>query len=62
MPEDNKQLQLDLLALERWEKEWLMSFNPSKCSVIRIATKSRKAKETNYMLHGQTQAIDESSK
>ena len=62
MQEDNKQLQLDLLALERWEKEWLMSFYPGKCSLIRITTKSRKAKETNNMLYRQTQAIEEFSK
>ena len=62
LPEDSKQLKLDLLALERWEKEWLMSFNAGKCSVIRITPKSRKAKETNYTLHGQTLAVEESSK
>ena len=62
LPEDSKQLNLDLLALERWEKERLMSFNAGKCSVIRITPKSRKAKETNYTLHGQTLAVEESSK
>ena len=46
LPEDSKQLKLDLLALERWEKEWLMSFNAGKCSVICITPKSMKAKET----------------
>ena len=62
MLEDSKQLKLDLLALEQWEKEWLMSFNASKSSVIRITSESRKAKETNYTLHGQTLAVEESSK
>ena len=62
MPEDSKHLQLDLLALERWEKEWVMSFNASKCRVIRITLKSRKTKETNCILHGQTLAVEESSK
>ena len=62
MPEDSKQLQLDFLALERWENELLTSFNASKYRVIQITPKSRKAKETNYILHGQTLAVDESSK
>ena len=39
-----------------------MSFNAGKCSVTRITPKSRKAKETNYTLHGQTLAVEESSK
>ena len=62
MPEDSKQLQLDLQALEQWEKEWLMSFNASKCSLIRICPKANDTKETNYMLHGQTLAVEEASK
>ena len=39
-----------------------MSFNVSKCCAIRITPKSRKAKETNYMAHGQTLSVDESNK
>ena len=39
-----------------------MSFNASKCSVIRITLKSRKTKETNCILHSQILAVDESSK
>ena len=62
LPKDSKQLKLELLALARWEKEWLMSFNTSKCSLIRITPKSRKAKETNYTTHGQTLTVEESSK
>ena len=34
---DNTPLQ-DLAALEEWERIWQMSFNPSKCTVIRITT------------------------
>ena len=60
MPEDREQLQMDLQALERWEKEWLMSFNASKCSVIRKTTKFKKARESNYMLHAL--AVEEASK
>ena len=60
MPEDSKQLQLDLQALKQWEKEW-MSFNASKCSLTRICSKTRDAKKTNYMLHGQILLVEEAS-
>ena len=50
MPEDSKQLQLHLLALERWEKEWLMSFNASKFSVIRITHVENVAAKGNRTL------------
>lgn len=52
-------MQLDLQALDHLKKEWLMSTNASKCSVISISLKSRKAKESNYKLHGQTLAAME---
>ena len=44
-------LQDDLDALQQWEKDWLMSFNPDKCEVIRI-TKKRKPIDANYTIHG----------
>ena len=59
MPEDSEVLQLDLQALERWEKDWLMSFNATKCSVIRISPNHKKAKESIHNLHGQTLAAEE---
>lgn len=62
MPGDSEQLQMDLQALEKWEKTWLMSFNPTKCSVIRITPKNQKAEETSYMLHGHTLATEDASK
>jgi hypothetical protein len=34
---DSDLLQQDLSALERWENEWQMSFNPTKCTVIRVS-------------------------
>ena len=39
---DNSLLQEDLSALEEWERIWQMSFNPSKCSIIRVTTGKRK--------------------
>jgi hypothetical protein len=32
-------LQSDLHKLEKWEEEWLMSFNPDKCEIIHISRK-----------------------
>ena len=51
-PEDSKTLQNDLDTLEKWEKEWDMEFNPSKCQVLHI-TKRKNIKRTPYILHGQ---------
>jgi hypothetical protein len=42
-------LQKDLQALERWETLWGMSFNPSKCNVVRI-TRKKKPLKLPYML------------
>ena len=50
-PEDAQALQEDPDALQQWEKDWLMSFNPDKCEVIRI-TKKRKPIDANYTIHG----------
>jgi hypothetical protein len=48
----------DLTALENWENGWQMSFNPSKCTVIRVApNKSKTVIPTNYQLHGHTLEI-----
>ena len=59
---DRASLQSDLSALEDWERQWQMSFNPSKCSVIRIVPKGRQPIETQYQLHGQTLDVVEASK
>ena len=56
-------LQEDLTALENWENRWQMSFNPSKCTVIRVApNKSKTVIHTNYQLHGHTLEIVDSNK
>lgn len=44
-------LQNDLHNLEVWEKEWDMSFNPSKCQVLHI-TRAKCPIQTKYILHG----------
>ena len=51
---DSKLLQQELSALENWEQLWLMDFNPSKCSVIRISpSKTKRILESKYVLHNQ---------
>ena len=47
---DAKKLQRDLDALQRWENTWLMSFNPSKCSVLRFCP-SRTSVNYSYYIH-----------
>ena len=47
---DAKRLQEDLEALEKWEKMWQMKFHPEKCKVIRINTKKRYERQSNYKL------------
>ena len=49
--EDSKLLQDDLDALVDWETKWLMSFNASKCQLLRITNK-RKAILSSYSIHG----------
>ena len=47
--EDHQILQHDLHNLELWANKWLMSFNVSKCEVLRISL--RNALEFSYILY-----------
>ncbi len=49
--EDSDILQKDLDQLCGWVNKWKMSFNPSKCSVMRI-TRTKKLVISNYIMHG----------
>ena len=40
----------DLDRLQQWEKEWQMSFNPTKCVVVRI-TRKRNPINATYKIH-----------
>ena len=49
---DTRTLQADLDNLHRWEQDWLMEFNPSKCEAIAF-TKKMKLLKGEYKLHNQ---------
>ena len=48
---DCRQLQDDLHSLEKWESDWCMECNPSKCHVIRV-TRRRTPFKFQNKLHG----------
>ena len=48
---DSIQLQEDLNSLAKWEKDWLMDFNPKKCQVLQIS-KKRNPITFDYNIHG----------
>ena len=58
---DSAILQQDLAALERWETNWQMAFNPEKCTVIHLTNK-RKPLISNYRLHGHILEREQHSK
>ena len=58
---DAQNLQLDLDAACRWEKDWLMHFHPDKCNLISI-TQKRKPIHFTYKLHDHPLAKVEHSK
>ena len=49
-PADTAELERDLYQLQQWEQDWQMSFNPSKCEVVRV-TKRRNLVEATYQIH-----------
>ena len=48
-----KALQLDLDALQRWEKDWLMEFHPQKCQIIHVTSKRSPIRQP-YTIYGHT--------
>ena len=60
-PEDARILQEDLDKLQEWEKDWQMSFNGSKCEVIRV-TRKRNHIKTTYTIHGHDLTVNKTGK
>ena len=54
--DDAKALQEDLDALHRWELDWGMSFNPSKCHIMHVSRKRQPLQHT-YLLKGQALGV-----
>jgi len=60
--EDSELLQQDVDRLQDWENKWMMSFNPSKCEVLRVTIKRKNLIEAAYTIHGQPLKIVSSAK
>ncbi|MCG8035359.1 MAG: hypothetical protein JAZ03_24705 [Candidatus Thiodiazotropha taylori] len=58
---DTAALQLDLDRLQQWQSDWQMSFNPSKCEVVRV-TKRKNPVEATYQIHGQDLTVAKTGK
>ena len=51
-PADAKLLQHDLDALQNWERTWLMSFNPKRCSAMSFRPRPcRNSHNIEYTIH-----------
>ena len=51
-------LQEDLLQLEKWEKTWGMSFNPTKCIIIHISRKKAPILRTYHIKGTNLEAVE----
>lgn len=45
-------LQRDIDALQQWEDDWLVAFNPSKCEIVHIIT-HMSPNHYQYAIHGE---------
>ena len=52
---------MDLDALQEWEQQWMMSFHPQKCQLLRITRKKSPVK-ASYVIHGHTLAETDTAK
>ena len=59
--DDSTRLQRDIVSLQKWEEDWLMRFNASKCQVLRVTNK-RKPICSPYTIHGHTLEVVDSAK
>ena len=58
---DADELQEDLDALQEWEQQWMMSFHPQKCQLLRI-TRKKSPVRASYVIHGHTLAETDTAK
>ena len=58
---DADELQADLDALQEWEQQWMMSFHPQKCQLLRI-TRKKSPVRASYVIHGHTLAETDTAK
>ena len=58
---DAIKLQQDLDAAGKWEQDWLMHFQPDKCTIVSV-TQKRKTILHTYQLHGHTLEKADSAK
>ena len=58
-PQDTAELQSDLNALIKWEKQWSMEFYPDKCKVLRITKKLKPIEGDYYMHNHKLENVDE---
>ena len=59
--DDSVKLQEDIDAAQTWEKNWLMSFNASKCQVLRVTNKTAPFL-ANYYIHDHRLEVVKSAK
>ena len=59
--QDSALLQQDLNSLLKWERDWGMSFHPSKCNVLRV-TRRKKIVESKYSIRGHALELVDSAK
>ena len=60
--QDQIKLQEDLRALESWEEQWQMNFNPSKCNSMTASSGKKETLKKDYYIHGQKLEYSKSSK
>nr|VZI20363.1 unnamed protein product [Spirometra erinaceieuropaei] len=51
-PADEDRLQMNLNRLEEWSNRWLLRFNVTKCSILRLGNTARSASTRRYFLGG----------
>jgi hypothetical protein len=59
--EDAEELQKDLNALQKWESDWGMSFNPTKCNILHVSRKKNPSSHTYHLKGVPLEAVDDAT-